>query len=184
LSYWALSSFFIGIHPTLAPLLPSTPTSSSQLFPTIPVPLPLTSMSAVPHPTTAIATETCPQTPMLLDLLPPPSNHGNSSLLHYVVPILPNTSSIIEIAFLQTTLLAWVTILLHQFQIFNLLEPILTTCRVVSILPVLGALTICSHPPYQLPGHMRTPQLLYSALCRSLGSVTATFASHSTTTPK
>jgi hypothetical protein len=120
----------------------------------------------------------------LLDLLPPPSDRGNSSLLHYVIPILPNTSSLIKIAFHQTTLSAWVTILLHQFQIFNLLEPILTTWRVISILPVLGALTIRSHPPYQLPGHMRTPQLLYSALCRSLGSVTATFASRSTTTPK
>jgi hypothetical protein len=122
--------------------------------------------------------------PTLLDLLPPPSDHGNLSLLHYVIPILPNTSSLIKIAFHQTTLLAWVTILLHQFQNFNLSEPILTTCRVVSILPILGALTICSHPPYQLPGHMRTPQLLYSASHRSLGSVTATFASRSTTTPK
>jgi hypothetical protein len=37
----------------------------------------------------------------LLDLLPPPSDHGNSSLLHYVIPILPNTSSLIEIAFHQ-----------------------------------------------------------------------------------
>jgi hypothetical protein len=104
---------------------------------------------------------------MLLDLLPPPSDCGNLSLLHYVVPILPNTSSLIEIAFHQTTLSAWVSILLHQFQNFNLSEPILTTCRVVSILPVVGASTIRSHPPYQLPGHMRTPQLLYSALRRS-----------------
>ena len=123
-------------------------------------------------------------TATLLDLLPPPSDRGNSSLPHYVVPILPNTSSLIEIAFHQTTLSAWVTILLHQFQISNLSEPILTTCRVVSILPVPGASTICSHPPYQLPGHMRTPQLLYSASRRSLGSVTAIFASCSTTTPK
>jgi hypothetical protein len=122
--------------------------------------------------------------PTLLDLLPPPSDRGNLSLLHYVVPILPNTSSLIEIAFHQTTLSAWVTILLHQFENFNLSEPILTTCRVVSILPVLGASTIHSHSPYQLPGHMRTLQLLYSALCRSLGSVTTTFASCSTTTPK
>jgi hypothetical protein len=57
------------------------------------------------------------------------------SSMYVLVTILklPNISSLIEIAFHQTTLPTCVTILLHPIQIYKLLELILTICWVIQV---------------------------------------------------